>query len=146
MENSQGNWAKPPRSPTTEGTAVAMTVDAMATRPVDSITPMSTGPRSDRKPTPEDRCSLTPPRLVGPRDDHGAGLVGPGLSRQRRRGVGQQLPAAGGPGPHREGEVVDRLPDAVDVQVGGHPADHDRGVAGDGDALHRVVDAVVDVV
>src|SRR4051812_23778820 len=35
-----------------EGTAVAMTVASIATSPVVSMTAMSTGPRSDRKPTP----------------------------------------------------------------------------------------------
>src|SRR3954470_8707510 len=43
-----------------------MMVASMATRAVDSMTPMRTGPRSDRKPTPEDvpGCStLTVPRL-----------------------------------------------------------------------------------
>src|SRR3954454_8895097 len=58
---------------TMEGTAVAMTVASMATRAVDSITPMSTGPRSDRNPTPDDagsRWMLTAPRLVVLRDHH----------------------------------------------------------------------------
>src|SRR4051795_9241574 len=48
-----------------------MTVASMATRAVDSMIPMRTGPRSDRKPTPDDAvaCStLTAPRL-GPRTD-----------------------------------------------------------------------------
>jgi hypothetical protein len=34
-----------------DGTAVARTVESMATSPVLSITEMRTGPRSDRKPT-----------------------------------------------------------------------------------------------
>src|ERR1700754_3603589 len=52
MENSQGNWEKPPTSPTMDGTAVAMMVLSRATRPVQSIRAASTGPRSERKPTP----------------------------------------------------------------------------------------------
>src|SRR3954454_2381051 len=57
-----------------DGTAVAMTVASMATRAVESITPMRTGPRSDRKPTPDDdagTCStLTAARVVARWDDH----------------------------------------------------------------------------
>src|SRR5829696_1168823 len=62
MENSHGNSAKPPSSATTEGTAVAMTVASMATSAVDSMMPIRTGPRSDRKPTSTDaaaRSTLT---------------------------------------------------------------------------------------
>src|SRR6476646_3338547 len=51
MENSQGNCEKDPRSPTIEGTAVARIVASRATSAVDSISAMSTGPRSDRSPT-----------------------------------------------------------------------------------------------
>ena len=42
---------KPPRSPTTEGTAVARIVVSIATRPTLSITASRTGPRSLRSPT-----------------------------------------------------------------------------------------------
>src|SRR5690349_17707717 len=52
MENSQGNWVKPPTSCTMEGTAVAMIVLSSATRPVVSIRAPRTGPRSDLNPTP----------------------------------------------------------------------------------------------
>ncbi|GAA0383537.1 hypothetical protein GCM10009530_37980 [Microbispora corallina] len=52
MENSHGNCEKPPRSPTTDGTAVAMIVLSSATRPVQSMMAASTGPRSDLRPTP----------------------------------------------------------------------------------------------
>ena len=38
IENSQGNWAKPPRSLTIEGTAVARMVESMATSPTLSMT------------------------------------------------------------------------------------------------------------
>src|SRR5919112_6156811 len=48
MENSQGNSAKPPMSRTTDGTAVAMIVESIATNAVVSITAMRIGPRSDR--------------------------------------------------------------------------------------------------
>src|ERR671933_1867988 len=51
MENSQGNCAKPPTSRTIEGTAVAMTVESIATRAVASMTAARIGPRSDRSPT-----------------------------------------------------------------------------------------------
>src|SRR3954465_474732 len=51
MEKSQGNCEKDPRSPTIEGTAVARMVASRATSAVDSISAMSTGPRSDRRPT-----------------------------------------------------------------------------------------------
>src|ERR671921_826867 len=51
MENSQGNSAKPPMSRTTDGTAVAMIVESIATNAVESITAMRIGPRSDRSPT-----------------------------------------------------------------------------------------------
>src|SRR3954452_25386203 len=50
MENSHGNWVKPPTSCTIEGTAVAMIVLSRATRPVVSIRAASTGPRSDLNP------------------------------------------------------------------------------------------------
>ena len=50
-ENSHGNWAKPPRSSTIEGTAVAKMVESMATSPTLSITEARMGPRSDRSPT-----------------------------------------------------------------------------------------------
>src|SRR3954454_19393855 len=68
-ENSHGNSAKPPRLATIDGTAVGMTVAAMATRAVDSMMPMSTGPRSDRKPTPDDPegCSSLTGSRLGPR-------------------------------------------------------------------------------
>ena len=51
MENSHGNWEKPPTSFTMEGTAVARIVDSMAMSPVVSMRAMRMGPRSDRKPT-----------------------------------------------------------------------------------------------
>src|SRR5690349_18982977 len=51
MENSQGNWANPPRSRTIEGTAVARMVESMAISPTLSMMDSRTGPRSDRKPT-----------------------------------------------------------------------------------------------
>ena len=51
-ENSHGKCENPPRSRTTDGTAVAMIVLSSATSPVASITDASTGPRSDRSPTP----------------------------------------------------------------------------------------------
>src|SRR3954452_14238485 len=68
-----------------------MTVASMATRAVDSITPMRTGPRSDRKPTPDDAgtCStLTAGRVVARWDDRagpprGSG-AGQGVRRARR--------------------------------------------------------------
>jgi hypothetical protein len=51
MENSQGNWANPPRSFTIDGTAVARMVESIATSPVLSMSAMRIGPRSERKPT-----------------------------------------------------------------------------------------------
>src|SRR3954451_24291832 len=51
MENIQGNDVNPPRSATTEGTAVARIVASMATRPMLSITASRMGPRSLRRPT-----------------------------------------------------------------------------------------------
>src|SRR5215213_6998760 len=51
MENSQGNSVNPPISLMIDGTAVAMIVASIATRPVESITAIRTGPRSDRSPT-----------------------------------------------------------------------------------------------
>src|SRR3954469_14583950 len=65
-----------------DGTAVAMTVASMATRAVESMIPMRTGPRSDRKPTPDDaaaRPTLTVPRLGRLRHpDRAAGAVAEG--------------------------------------------------------------------
>src|SRR5688572_7118787 len=58
MENSQGNWAKPPRSSTMAGTAVARMVESMATNPTLSITDSRMGPRSDLRPTSA--------RVIGP--------------------------------------------------------------------------------
>ena len=52
IENSQGNWLNPPRSSTIEGTAVAKMVASMAISPTLSMMEPSTGPRSDRRPTP----------------------------------------------------------------------------------------------
>src|SRR3954466_2642482 len=52
MENSHGNWVKPPTSCTIEGTAVAIIVLSRATRPVVSIKAPRTGPRSDLNPIP----------------------------------------------------------------------------------------------
>src|SRR3954453_2879424 len=54
MENSHGNWVKPPTSCTIEGTAVAMIVLSRATSPVVSISAPRTGPRSDLKPMPSE--------------------------------------------------------------------------------------------
>src|SRR5689334_18522088 len=54
MENSQGNCENPPRSLTTDGTEVAMMVLSRATSAVLSMRAVSTGPRSERKPTPRD--------------------------------------------------------------------------------------------
>src|SRR3712207_8861112 len=67
----------------------------MATRAVESMTPMRTGPRSDRKPTPDDAaaCStLTAPRLGRLSDPH----------RRLRSGGGELAEdlAAVGSGPH----------------------------------------------
>src|SRR4051794_30123652 len=62
-----------------------MTVESMATRPVESMTPMSTGPRSERNPTPADAaCSvLTGTRLGQLSDRRGVGAVAPGASPGR---------------------------------------------------------------
>ena len=57
IEKSHGNCEKPPMSATIEGTAVARIVASMATRPVESMSAMSTGPRSERNPTAV--CSVT---------------------------------------------------------------------------------------
>src|SRR3954453_21605346 len=51
MDNIQGNDVKPPRSVTTDGTAVARMVESMATSPMLSITASRIGPRSLRSPT-----------------------------------------------------------------------------------------------
>ena len=51
MENSQGKWAKPPRSFTIDGTAVARMVASIAISPTLSMTDSRMGPRSDRRPT-----------------------------------------------------------------------------------------------
>ena len=51
IENSHGNWVKPDSSATIDGTAVARMVESSATSAVDSISEISTGPRSERKPT-----------------------------------------------------------------------------------------------
>ncbi len=51
IEKSHGNWAKPPRSSTIEGTAVARMVESMATSPTLSMTDSRIGPRSERRPT-----------------------------------------------------------------------------------------------
>ena len=46
IENSHGNWEKPPRSSTIEGTAVARMVESRATRATLSITDPRIGPRA----------------------------------------------------------------------------------------------------
>ena len=51
IEKSHGNCAKPPRSLTIEGTAVARMVESMATSPTLSMTDSRIGPRSERRPT-----------------------------------------------------------------------------------------------
>src|SRR5665647_1711888 len=51
-ENSHGNSGKPPMPATIDCTAVAMTVESMATSPVESIMASRSGPRSDRRPIP----------------------------------------------------------------------------------------------
>src|SRR5687768_2582124 len=51
MENSQGKWAKPPRSFTIDGTAVARMVASIAISPTLNMTDSRIGPRSDLKPT-----------------------------------------------------------------------------------------------
>ncbi len=81
-ENSHGNWAKPPMPATMDCTAVAMTVESMATRPVESIMASSSGPRSDRRPMPALSTFATcSPDLV--RLGLQAATV-PGYSRRRR--------------------------------------------------------------
>src|SRR4051794_8923000 len=57
-ENSHGNCRNPPSSCTIDGTAVETTVWSRATSAVDSITAISTGPRSDRRPTSRRRTSV----------------------------------------------------------------------------------------
>src|SRR5215211_9060752 len=51
MENSQGKCAKPPRSFTIDGTAVARMVASIAISPTLNMTDSRMGPRSDLKPT-----------------------------------------------------------------------------------------------
>src|SRR4051794_22290626 len=58
-ENSHGNSAKSPSSPTIVGTAVASTVASRATRLIVSMIDASTGPRCDRNPTPSTASALT---------------------------------------------------------------------------------------
>src|SRR3954467_6537391 len=70
MENNHGNSEKPPTLSTIDGTAVAMMVESMATSPVASMTAMSTGPRSDRNPTPARAGADSP--LLRPTSQHSA--------------------------------------------------------------------------
>src|SRR5690349_20873105 len=73
MENSHGKDVKPPRSSTTEGTAVARIVASIATSPTLSMTASSTGPRSLRRPTAERGTRvvwvLTPGQPPSPAED-----------------------------------------------------------------------------
>src|SRR3954454_13021195 len=85
-----------------------MIVASMATRAVDSMIPMRTGPRSDRNPTPDDaaaRSTLTAPTVVAPGDHLGVarrtGCLRPGApgATGRRAVTGcRNVPTALGPG------------------------------------------------
>src|SRR5689334_4944038 len=88
-----------------------MTVASMATSAVDSMIPMRTGPRSDRKPTPDDAPPCSP-------------LTAPRLGRRR-------IPAAGCLPPVL---LADQLPQVIEVRRGAvgpprEPDRHRRGVA-----------------
>ena len=67
MENSHGNWENEPRSRTIEGTAVARIVASSATSAVQSMSPIRTGPRSERRPMAEG-LSVTVIPSANPRD------------------------------------------------------------------------------
>ena len=92
-ENSHGNCANPPTSPTIDGTAVARIVASMAIRPVDTMRASRTGPRSERRPTPlrEDgltsRCKVgCPPGIPAAVQATGEGVAHP--PRREARSVG----------------------------------------------------------
>src|SRR5215207_6192013 len=81
-ENSHGNSPNPPRSATIDGTAVARIVASTAISAVESIIASSTGPRSERRPTPAvvtavtNGCKTRRPRMIPPAADL-TPLVGP---------------------------------------------------------------------
>src|SRR5829696_1465136 len=81
-ENNHGNSPNPPRSATIDGTAVARIVASTAISAVESIIASSTGPRSERRPTPAVvtavtiGCKTRRPLLIPPAADL-TPLVGP---------------------------------------------------------------------
>src|SRR6476469_9950273 len=85
MENSHGNDVNPPRSETTDGTAVARIVASIATSPMLSITASRIGPRSLRSPTSArvargGEAWLTPRQPPGTPRHSGAPSGGDGLA------------------------------------------------------------------
>src|SRR3954447_16926030 len=79
-ENSHGNWWNPPSSRTIDGTAVETIVASRATRAVDSMTAISTGPRSDRSPTSRRRTWVCPVWLTSRLSTAVAPIVPVGVS------------------------------------------------------------------
>src|SRR5687767_15964540 len=95
MENSHGNWENEPRSRTIEGTAVARIVASRATSAVQSMSPINTGPRSERRPTAE---GLSATVILGGNRRGGRSLPGCGHLGVRVRPVVAHQPLLGVPG------------------------------------------------
>src|SRR5207342_1563583 len=108
IENIHGNDVNPPRSETTDGTAVARIVASIATSPMLSITASRIGPRSLRRPT-EARLTRGTAGLLTRRQPHRAPMHsglhtthprrGPGLSWALSRLPGRPAVPRGGGGP-----------------------------------------------
>src|SRR3954471_2681771 len=114
-----------------------MTVESMATRPVESMTPMSTGPRSERNPTPADAaCSVLTGTRLGQLSDRGAvGAVAP--ARRRVVGPARAIPVAIRPpvvDPDditRPGGRIGGSPHAEPRRIADHPRARDGAAADD---------------
>ena len=111
-----------------EGTAVASTVESMATNPVLSMTEMSTGPRSERNPTAGIDVELTDTKLRPPAE---------GGSGRALAEVVQRCPEIGVEGddlvdphrlhrPARARAVGDDTEPLVDATGGAMPVEQDR--------------------
>src|SRR3954451_7588680 len=88
-------------SRTTDGTAVAMIVESIATRAVDSITAARTGPRSDRSPTLLSDTCTTVTRDLRKRRAEAVGVHVPPADRPvgDLRAGRRPSPATAAPGP-----------------------------------------------
>src|SRR5690242_8468486 len=110
-----------------------MTVASMATRAVDSMIPIRTGPRSDRKPTPDPAacCAVTAPTL---------GRRGPDAARRSAELLADELEER--VQCRRRAVVPPGEPHGYRRRVADRPVDHPRSTVLSGGGLRRDADGL----